>query len=255
MPTTKKPTKKITIKPQPKRAVKIPQPDPIVVTAPAKPPETVPVVPPTFPAKSTVKQRGKLKLILRIISPILFILGLYLVIYPFWPSIQYKLWPPHQENAVTAPLDSQITIPIAPAPIVHKAVDGGNKIIIPKIGVDMKMIEGTNETIALNQGAWRMPQTSTPDQGGNTVITAHRFKYKPPSEKTFYLLDKLVVGDAVTVNWQGYEYNYKVTGTKIVEPSAVEVLDNTENPQITLITCTPLFTTKQRLIVIAEPIE
>lgn len=119
----------------------------------------------------------------------------------------------------------------------------------------MKIVEGTNEKIALNQGAWRMPQTSTPNLGSNTVLTGHRFKYRPPSKETLYLLDKISTGDQIIVNWEGLEYNYRVIGTKIVEPTAIEVLNPTPTSQLTLITCTPLFTTKQRLIVIAELVQ
>lgn len=129
-----------------------------------------------------------------------------------------------------------------------------NLLIIPKIGVKIPIVEGTTESV-LNKGAWRLPETSTPDKGSNTVITGHRWKYRPPSEKTFYLLDKLEVGDAFKITWEGKDYNYKIIGVSIVLPTDVWVLNPTSKSIVTLITCTPLFSTKNRLVIKAELVE
>ncbi|MBU4331595.1 class E sortase [Patescibacteria group bacterium] len=126
-----------------------------------------------------------------------------------------------------------------------------NKIIIPKIGVDMKIIEGADANV-LYQGAWHIPGTSAPDKGGNTVISAHRYLYQPPSSRTFYLLDKLGVGDIVKVIWRDKEYQYQVKEIKVVDPGQVEILSNTTQPVLTLFTCTPLFTSEKRLVVVAD---
>ncbi len=128
-----------------------------------------------------------------------------------------------------------------------------NKIIIPKMGVDSEILEGNSEDI-LWKGIWRMPIGSTPNQGGNTIITAHRYLHRPPSPKTFYLIDKLEVGDIITVYWEGVKYEYKVTESKIVEPNEISILHNTADDRLTLFSCTPLFTSKQRLIVTAKKI-
>jgi len=128
-----------------------------------------------------------------------------------------------------------------------------NRIVIPKMGVDTEILEGkTADT--LWKGVWHMPMGSTPDKNGNTIITAHRYLYRPPSTKTFYLIDKMEIGDQILVYWNGLKYEYKVTGTKIVDPDEVEILHNTPFKQLTLFSCTPLFTSKQRLVVTAEPI-
>jgi LPXTG-site transpeptidase (sortase) family protein len=126
---------------------------------------------------------------------------------------------------------------------------------IPKIGVEMPIAVTQNENQGLDKGAWLMPGTSTPDKGGNTAFAAHRFRYVPPSSKTFYLLDKLTIGDEVQVVWQGKEYWYEVTESKIVSPNATEVLDDKGHPTITLITCDPIFSTSNRLVVTATLIE
>lgn len=127
-----------------------------------------------------------------------------------------------------------------------------NRLLIPVIGVNVNIVEGDTEE-ALEYGAWRRPATSTPDQGGNTVITGHRFKYLPPNNLTFYNLDKVQIGDAIIVYWNKIEYDYVVTEVFVVEPSQVEVEDNTTEPRITLYTCTPLWTADKRLVIVAEP--
>jgi len=126
-----------------------------------------------------------------------------------------------------------------------------NVLVIPKMGVNATINEGATAD-TLWKGIWRMPQTSTPDEGGNTVISAHRYLYRPPDPRTFFLLDKLVPGDMFYIYWKGQRYDYKVSETKIVDPSEISILYNTANSQVTLFSCTPLFTSDQRLVVIAD---
>jgi sortase A len=66
-------------------------------------------------------------------------------------------------------------------------------------------------------------------------------------------------GDKIYVDYNGVRYTYKVQGTKVVEPTDVQSLVNIANdnegvPMITLITCTPLGTSRYRLLVYAEQI-
>ncbi|MFH1207572.1 MAG: sortase [Patescibacteria group bacterium] len=205
-----------------------------------------------------IKKTSSKRLWLRWLAVVFIVVGLAVIIYPLWPEIQFKLWPPNEDTALASlTITNQAntnTFMTGSLPINRTAVTGDNKIIIEKIGVDMKIVEGTNEKVSLNLGAWHLPYTSSPDLGGNTVITAHRYKYRPPSKETFYLLDKLAIGDTFTVNWNGLQYKYQVSETKVVNPTDIFVLNPTSNPQVTLITCTPLFTTKQRLIVVAQEI-
>jgi sortase A len=130
----------------------------------------------------------------------------------------------------------------------------GNTLIIPAIGLRAPVVEGSDET-ALSRGAWRRPNTSTPDEGGNTVITGHRFEYLPPNNLTFYHLDKVEEGDKIQVYWEDELYEYEVESIFVVDPSAVEVEDDTEESQLTLYTCTPLWTAKNRLVIVADLLE
>ena len=107
---------------------------------------------------------------------------------------------------------------------------------------------------ALRLGVWRRPNTSTPDGGGNTVIVGHRFTYAAGAA-VFYNLDKIQVNDPITLTWHGRAYIYKVTETKVVDPGELSVEAATQEPRLTLYTCTPLWTSKSRLVIVAEPVE
>ncbi|MDD5567338.1 MAG: sortase [Patescibacteria group bacterium] len=172
--------------------------------------------------------------------PVLFILAVFLLLYPFLPGISFRLGLVGKSDDAAFTLESLKR---------KKDISQENILVIPKIDVNIKIVEGETQE-ALDQGAWRMPTTSTPDKGGNTVISAHRFKYLPPNNATFYLLDKLSRGDRLFVYWQGKEYEYVVVESKVVEPTEISILDNTPDNRLTLFTCTPLFTTDKRLVVI-----
>lgn len=183
------------------------------------------------------------------------VVGLFLVLMPVLPQIPYyfhllrgdELYTQHTSGTYTGGNFDQ-----------DRDEDGDgipdeNTLIIPAVGIDVPIVEGSTDE-ALDRGAWRRPSTSTPDAGGNTVITGHRFKYLPPSNLTFYHLDKVEVDDDIVVYWEGKRYDYTVTDVFVVEPGQVEIESNTADPRLTLYTCTPLWTAKQRLVVLAEPV-
>ncbi|MBU3942768.1 sortase, partial [Patescibacteria group bacterium] len=124
-------------------------------------------------------------------------------------------------------------------------------LMIPSIGVEIPVVAGNSES-ALEKGVWLLPGGSTPSAGGNTAFAAHRYKYRPPHKQTFYLLDEVEIGDSVKIYWKGDLYNYTVFESIIVSPDDIGVLNQTDESIITLITCTPLFSDKHRLIVKAK---
>lgn len=104
----------------------------------------------------------------------------------------------------------------------------------------------------MDRGFWHFPLSSQPGQRGNTVIIAHRFLYLPPRTDTFFSLDKVQVGDRITITQKDGIYNYTVIQTKVVEKTDRTVLAPTSDYRITLITCTPLWTSNQRLVVVGK---
>lgn len=177
-------------------------------------------------------------------------LFLYLTVTPFLPGLIYQLQYSHilKNMRILFGQEQVFTNSIQP---VAETVITDNRLLIPKIGVDAPIVEAPDER-GLDSGAWRLPKSSTPDQGGNMVVTGHRFKYLPPNNLTFYLFDKLTAGDEIIVWWQKQKYLYTVSSIKIIEPTDFSILQPTKEPTLTMFTCHPLFSQSKRLAVIAK---
>ncbi|MFM8856825.1 MAG: class E sortase [Actinomycetota bacterium] len=137
-----------------------------------------------------------------------------------------------------------------PAPIELGNGDPMALIEIPAIGVTKYVVAGV-ETSDLKKGPGHYPNTPFPGELGNAAIAGHRTTYGEP----FRQLDELVVGDSIVLtDLVGRRFTYLVTGQQIVTPQDSWVVD-TVDPTIatlTLTTCHPEFSAKQRLIVFAE---
>jgi len=59
----------------------------------------------------------------------------------------------------------------------------------------------------------------------------------------------------IYINYEGKRYSYTVTKKEVVKPTEVQkLIYPTEKPVLTLITCTPLGTALNRLLVTAEQV-
>ena len=67
--------------------------------------------------------------------------------------------------------------------------------------------------------------------------------------------DYFVKINLAALKTSGNEYKYKTVEKKIIEPTDFSVTQPTEGAYLTLITCAPLFSTKQRLVVVGELLE
>ena len=90
--------------------------------------------------------------------------------------------------------------------------------------------------------------TSLPGSGGNFAIAGHRTTYGAP----FGNLDRVQVGETIIFQTNTNQYKYQVIEVKIVSPEDNYVLENYGDDRITLTTCHPKFSAKQRLIVIGQ---
>ncbi|WP_185762555.1 sortase [Bacillus methanolicus] len=84
----------------------------------------------------------------------------------------------------------------------------------------------------------------------NFVIAGHRsYTYG----KFFNRLDELQKGDYIIINVQNKVLTYKVFNKKIVKPTETDIIYPIKNKSmVTLVTCHPKYSDKQRLIVFAE---
>ncbi len=121
---------------------------------------------------------------------------------------------------------------------------------IPRIKVEQVVVQGV-ERADLKKGPGHVPSTVMPGQAGTFGVSGHRTTYGGP----FFRLNELTKGDIMTVVTKDSVFTYQVTSKKLVLPSDVSVLDNVRGPggkvepTITLTTCHPRFSAKQRLIV------
>lgn len=207
------------------------------------------------------KTQMSLRKINNILLIVVILVNVYVLSVPILPQILYQIdksQGKHEQlqaligKTLTTKTDSsgKTTTVEAPPPPVDTGIKG-NQVIIPAMGLDQAIIEDNNVYRALDKGVWRWDLGSTPDQGGNTVLVGHRFTYTKP-KGVFYFLDKVHEGDDIGMIWNDKMYLYKVTGTEIVPPSKTSILDPTDEPTLTIYTCTPLWSPKNRLVVTAR---
>jgi sortase A len=118
-------------------------------------------------------------------------------------------------------------------------------IEIPKLSVVAAILEGTDDK-ALKYTVGHYPGTANPGEKGNYVLLGHRnYVYG----HYFRRIDELNPGDEVIIKKGLETYTYLVTESFVVSPEEVWVLDTTEETMLTMITCTPMITYTDRLIV------
>lgn len=130
---------------------------------------------------------------------------------------------------------------------------------VPRWGADhaAPISQGiTKEDILDVLGIGHYPGTAMPGQIGNFALAGHRATYGKP----FNRAAELEVGDPLVVRTEDYWYVYRVTEYLVVLPHQVEVIAPVpgrpgEVPTVasmTLTTCHPMFSARERYIVHAE---
>lgn len=144
----------------------------------------------------------------------------------------------------------------------EKPDPNSSELQIPAINVDapVQYEPSTVEwkiQLALRNGPDHYGATALPGQASNSVIIGHSSgqPWAPGKYKfVFTMLDKLKPGDKVFLDYKGTRYIYRVSGSKVIQPTNMSVLAPTHDPVLTLITCTPVGTSKNRLVVTAKQI-
>lgn len=143
-----------------------------------------------------------------------------------------------------------------------------NRIIIPKLGkniplVDVPDYQGVSFDnledkfmTELEKGIIRYPGTAKPGEEGNSFIFGHSSNYpwmKGDYNNVFALLDNLTFGDEIIVYYNQQKYTYVIREKKIVKPGNVSVMKREQGKkELSLMTCWPVGTTLNRLLVFAE---
>lgn len=135
------------------------------------------------------------------------------------------------------------------------------RIIIPKININSQVllnIDPYNKEeylAALNQGVAQAKGSALPEDDGDIFLFAHSTNdpFISYYNAVFYLINKLTPSDEIYLFYQGKNYKYVVTETKIINPSEVQYLQTSEKKySLTLMTCWPPGTTLKRLLVISH---
>lgn len=204
------------------------------------------------------KKNKILKALVIVLELSAFVLLAYLLFFPILPAAEYKVKNFH--NGLPESKDIEVVKKDTEKVIVNslpknKEAVSANRLIITKIGVNAPIVESKNSEYGLSLGAWHIPESANPEKPGNMVLTGHRFKYLPPSNLTFYLLDKIEAGDIVSVVWKNKTYYYKIKETKVVDKTDLSVEAKSDQAILTIYTCTPIYSTEKRLVVIGELVE
>ncbi|WP_372592871.1 class E sortase [Actinotalea sp.] len=190
------------------------------------------------------------------------LLGLFLVWQLWWTDVEGQRvqaqvvedlgWagPPPTEDA--GPVERT-----DPAPVMDVPAHGVTfaTLQVPRWGGEPSPIsQGTTKRDILDRlGIGHYDGTAMPGGIGNFAVAGHRTTYGKP----FNRVEELQIGDALVVRTESTWYVYRVTSTEVVPPSAVEVIDPVpEAPgavptvaQMTMTTCHPLFSARERFIV------
>jgi len=187
-----------------------------------------------------LRARPVARRILSGMSLLLAVVGIGMLAYPFATN----LW----QERIQTHLDRQLASPALRQAYENGSVAEGDaltRIIIKPIGVDVVVVEGTSAS-ALRAGAGHYPNTPLPGEVGNVAVAGHRTTYGKP----FANLDQLKPGDPIVFETPVGRDLYQVSA----KPYAVDAGDwspiaQTPDRTLTLTTCHPKGSAKQRLVV------
>jgi sortase A len=176
---------------------------------------------------------------LRWLERLLIVIGIASLGYYTYVSAETALYQAFETRELDAILASVPAPPPASAktvaPRARRALPARGSTIgrieIPRLGV-VAIVRAGSDARTLRLAVGHIPGTALPGEGGNIGLAAHRDTF-------FRRLGDIRAGDDVRVVTPEGTFTYRVEGTKVVDPSDVWVLDPTERPVLTLVTCYP----------------
>ncbi|MGB8215301.1 MAG: class D sortase [Anaerolineales bacterium] len=153
-----------------------------------------------------------------------------------------------QENLAEIPENLRPLVQsIANLPIPTPGPTQAMRIQIQAINVDAPVVQGDSWD-QLKKGVGQHVGSADPGQTGNVVLSAHDDVFG----EIFRNLDRLQPGDQILIFTAQQQYVYIVTGTQIVAPTQVEVMNPTSDATTTLISCYPYMVDTKRIVVFAK---
>ncbi len=160
-------------------------------------------------------------------------------------------------RSITTTLPDDLSLP-SDVPLFNGDTSRDNILLIDKISLSSSITwDVGDESIIekLKEGVVHYKNTSRPGEGGNIFIVGHSSNYSwinSQYNSVFALLDKLIRGDQISIYYKSRKYTYEVVDQKVISPKNVEVIDNTNEEMLTLMTCWPVGTSLNRLVVQAK---
>jgi sortase A len=135
----------------------------------------------------------------------------------------------------------------APKPAEGKAIA---VLFIPRMKKHWTVVQGVAPA-DIRYAPGHYPDSAMPGEIGNFAVAGHRIS------AIFWDLDRLKTGDPVVVQTADTWYIYRVSGTEVVKPTAVQVVAPVPNQpgvrptvaMLTMTTCNPKYNNYQRLVV------
>ena len=129
--------------------------------------------------------------------------------------------------------------PYAPEPLTQIG-----SIEIPRIGLNHAVFHGISLR-TIDHGPSHWPGTAMPGEVGNSVFAGHRVTHSRP----FRNIDQLAPGDEVIFNVNNGRFVYVVTGSEVVTPKALHIVNPTPTATATLFACHPPGSARFRYVV------
>jgi sortase A len=140
-------------------------------------------------------------------------------------------------------LDAFYNLPV-PTPSPEQAI----RIQIPAINIDAPIVQGDGWE-QLKQGVAQHLNTARPGEDGNLVLSAHNDIFG----EIFRHLDQLQPGDEIIVYTNIRAYTYIISEEyQVVPPTQIDVMSQTADPTVTLISCYPYLVNDKRIVVTAS---
>ena len=166
--------------------------------------------------------------------------------YPFYTNLY--------QSRIQSRLSHQLASPALQQRYRSRTLQEGDsltRIKIPKIGVDVVVVEGTSAS-ALRAGAGHYPSTPLPCDPGNVGIAGHRTTYGKP----FANIDQLGPGDVIILETPVGSCTYKVSQAPFVVlpdglmTNGASVVANIPGQNaLTLTSCHPKGSASHRIVV------
>jgi sortase A len=107
------------------------------------------------------------------------------------------------------------------------------RLEIPNLHLTALVREGA-DSATLRRAVGHIPGTALPGGNGNIGLAGHRDTF-------FRALRNIEEGDIIELQTENNAYRYVVESTGVVQPQNIHVLDSSNQPILTLVTCYPFY--------------